>query len=205
MLTTGAVVGLLLVDCPAGKLFYHITSTQAALEASDAADRERLRQALVMMLTALADRLQVWLDRLRPEKRQELRDEVELRRQQQARRQQDRLRAEAAAAAQDRTTSASGNVSAPPRASEMGSAPGLQAHNAADALVPSLGLVRGASSSSSRGRGSLGCSDDVLWWLKNYVIFHTSWPSPRSPPYNGELLEEVVVELFGFHPRARGD
>lgn len=160
-----------------------------------------------MMLTALADRLQVWLNRLKPEKRQQFRDEVELLRQQEARRQQDRLRAEAEAAAQDRTISASSTASAPFRAIKMGSAPGMQAPIAADALVPSLDLGRGASSSSrsSRGRGSLRCSDDVLWWLQHYFIYHTEWHSPRSPPYNRDLLEEVVVELFGFRPRGRGD
>jgi hypothetical protein len=57
------------------------------------------------------------------------------------------------------------------------------------------------SRSSSRGPGSLRCSDDVLWWLRNYAIFHTQWRSTKSPPYHGQLLHEVVLELFGFYPR----
>jgi hypothetical protein len=46
-------------------------------------------------------------------------------------------------------------------------------------------------------------SDDVLWILYHYCLCHTSWSSPRSPPYNGLLLEQIAAELFGADFKVR--
>jgi hypothetical protein len=61
------------------------------------------------------------------------------------------------------------------------------------------GHKRQHSSSSNGSRWS----DDVLWILHHYCLFHTSWSSPRSPPYNGLLLEQIAAELFGANFKVR--
>lgn len=194
------------------------------------------------MLTALAERLQAWLDSKTPEQRQRLQNEVVLRRQQRVGRQQDRMRQEIAAAdthagvhgahvvpypahATAAAAAAAGVVTAPVTAGHgnavlvassaaalpqpAGAEPGPR--QIAAGMTDPAGATFGASSHSVAPSGSLGCRDDVRWWLQNYGIFHTEWHSSRRPPYtpspsyNGQLLDEVVVELFGFRPRARDD
>lgn len=88
------------------------------------------------------------------------------------------------------------------------------------AVSPAVAGSSGSSSSrvvgrkrphSSSGGDEAGCrrsrgwSENTLWLLQNYCLFHTSWSSPKSPAYNGQLLEEVVQELFGFKLRGPAD
>jgi hypothetical protein len=218
--------------CCAGKLFYHITSTQAAAGANTEEDRQRLRQGLVLMLKALANSFQQWLERQSPARVQHHKDLVELRQQQRRQRNQQRLRSElqqrqltdmrslpsaalavgpvapAAWAAATPAEAGSGARAAAVASDELQLLPqSLQAAAAAaGALVaqPGRSGPSGAAAGGSRPvQGSVAVSEDVLWFLERYMIFHTEWRSSRasSPPYNGALLQEVVVELFGFSPR----
>lgn len=69
---------LLHVPVDAGKLCYHITSTQAAekLRAGDNAQYQQLRSGMVKMLCAFYAKLQVWLNKLTPEQLEAQKDKV---------------------------------------------------------------------------------------------------------------------------------
>ena len=193
-----------------GKLFYHITSTQAAQ--GGPADRQRLKEGLEMMLTALAYRLQRWLERKTEEQRQRLRDQVRLQRQQRQKRQQQRL----LEAAEGRghvstqgphlpgqaasTTGMSPSSAAAGTFASIGSAASSMQQlsgvapvvvgGTAGSMVPQVVSTGSASrqadtaGAGSTGRGSLACSDDVQMLLKDYAIFHNSWQSSRQAPYS---------------------
>jgi hypothetical protein len=207
----------------AGKLFYHMISTQAA-GANTAEERQRLRSAMVKVLTALADRAQRWLDRLSPAQLQKHKDIILLRGQQRGQRHQGRLRAQAEAAGMQRRPDPPGSEAAAAAAAAVAQQPAAAATGAAatgaaagaaqvqqgamsTALVPAAAAAAasagGSGSSSSTGCGLLALSEDVRLFLQHYAIFHTQWRSdkPTSPPYNGELLEEVAQVLYGFSPR----
>lgn len=203
-----------------GKLFYHITSTQAA-RAKTAEERQRLRLAMVTALTALAGRTQRWLDRLSPAQLQQHKDTVLLRRQQRRQRHQTRLRAEAASAAASailQQPAAAAGISW--QAAMAGFQPAAAAAAAAGAaevqqrqqqgvmstdLVPMAAAAAAAAAGGSDGSISpLPLSEDARWFLQHYAIFHTQWQSSKawpSPAYDGTLLEEVAQALYGFSPR----
>lgn len=241
----------------AGKLFYHIISTQAHNASSDE-DRQRLQQGMVKVLTALPGRIQNWLDTLGPGQEQRQRNILMSHQQQRQQRHHSRLQATAAAAPAAATTAPArvralsdptcdqpglGAVLQPAGSAAQGllgaaappaAAVGPQQHQPGTAAAhlgalivplapswqqqlqgqdvrhPQAGMggdlvpMTGSGGSSSRGDLSrLQLSEPVLWWLQNYVIFHTTWYSSRSasPPYDGELLEELALALYGFSPR----
>lgn len=157
-----------------------------------------------MLLTALAERVQQWLDKQTPERLQRWRAEIELRKQQRMQRRQDRARQEAeATVAQQRNHSGVEAAAAAAAAAEASA--GASEMQMTSALLPHRGV--GDACGSSR---PVDCSDDVLWWLRNYVICHTEWQSARkegsqSPKYDGALLEAAVQELLRFKPRHWGE
>jgi hypothetical protein len=241
----------------AGKLFYHIISTEAhrALQEGDMTRYQQLANGMRVTLTALADRFQALnqarLDAIKTKVRAR-----QLRQRQQQQQQQSMLglgvpQPAAAAAATGVAADQlrmlqpnalpsllspaqhdAGCASALPLCGSISPLllqPQLGVHTAADAdavtaasaaagssgVLP-LGLAGSSVSSNSGSRlaghkrqhsssSSNGSrwSDDVLWILHRYCLFHTSWSSPRAPPYNGLLLEQVAAELFGPDFRVR--
>lgn len=210
----------------ADKLFYHIISTRAH-NSNSLAERERLRKGMVTVLTALTSRVELWLSKLTPEKLQALKQRVlnttDQRRMQWQQRQRSRLFAEAAGIGQHAgspPTPAAAGVLQPTAAAAAAAGLGAAAAVTSAAAVagssqqqqqqqglPTPSLPVAGSSSSTASPGRLNLSDEVRWWLQNYAVFHTEWHSSRaaSPPYNGDLLEEMVLALYGFRPRGVHD
>jgi len=75
---------------------------------------------------------------------------------------------------------------------------------AAGSLAAACGSSSGSNDVASAAAAAAGSGSrrrwpsDVLWVLYHYCLFHTEWHSVKSPPYNGQLLEQVCLELFGF-------
>jgi hypothetical protein len=226
--------------CFAGKLFYHIISTEAhrARQERDAQCYEQLQQSMNLTLAALADRLQRKLDAKTPDQVEAFKDKVrEVRQRALQRRQQQQqqtnmrqiscqgpLQGVAAAAAvaagqvQDAQLAWGGVAAAAAAAAVGGTVSAAAAAGASSLANPGghlpPGLNKGTTTSSNGSRlaghkrqhsSSNGSrwSDNVLWILHNYCLFHTSWSSSRSPAYNGQLLDQVAAELFGPSFRVR--
>jgi hypothetical protein len=206
----------------AGKLFYHMISTQYHI-AAQPQERQRLRQGMVLVLTALADRVKRWLGKLTPQQQQRWQDKVVLRQQERRQRRQGRLHAEAAGRGEHggalAVTSPSQAVAEQPAAAVGALQPAVQQLHgpaaaaglqAATAAVATATANRAAAAAAAAGSSEqshfperLNLSEEVLWWLANYAIFHTEWHSSRSmsPAYDGALLDEMVQALYGFRPR----
>jgi hypothetical protein len=208
----------------AGKLFYHIISTEAygALQGGNKQRYQQLEEGLRTTLTALADRL--WA--LTPAQIDAIKARVrakQLRRQQQQ--QQTTLGPEAphsaaaAAAAGEKLQLLQQHARLAEPALPLqaqhdgGGTSGVDsvADTGADGAAGSVSALplTGSSTSSNSGSRLVGhkrqhsssngsrWSDDVLWIVHHYCLFHTSWNSPRAPPYNGDLLDNIALELFG--------
>lgn len=161
-----------------GKLFYHIISTEAAQHCSPE-HKQQLEQGMRLTLTALADRLEVDLSHKTSQQVQHLKNKI--------RRYREKIRQQRQQASRQQL-----NVQTMPMQS---STAGVVAAAAATCM----------SSTGHAGRNNCSTwSDDVLWVLKNYCLFHTRWSSSKSPEYNGGLLNKVTAELFGKDFKLRG-
>jgi hypothetical protein len=217
----------------AGKLFYHIISTEAhrALQEANMQRYQQLKDGMRVTLAALAKRFQdlspAQIDAIKTKIRAR-----QLRQQQQQTMLGRGLAHTAAAAAGEQLQLLQPNahpagLSLLPQVQHGGgSTSGVRsaAHISAVAAAGSVSALPLAGSSTSSNSGSrlaghkrqhsssnssrgqlqhLQWSDDVLWILHHYCLLHTSWSSPRSPPYNGLLLDEIAAELFGDSFRVR--
>jgi hypothetical protein len=221
----------------AGKLFYHIISTEGhrARQEGDEQHYQQLRNGMHVTLAALADRLQAKLQTPARVEAFKAKVRAALQKVQQRRQQQlhDSVRSAdgtmhlppAAAAGQVQrvksfaatapaaadlqqpsgmvTQTAAAQLPAvtdPAAAAAAGTpnsgAPGTSIEPSMQSVSSSKQLAGHKRQHSSSGNGTRW-SDDVLWVLHSYCLFHTSWSSRRSPPYNGQLLSQVATELFG--------